>query len=236
MIDARVLPAAPIADFVHSILRETPNNGFTTLVVCSTREKFLEQLTASVATNLQEHELSEEDNEQPESPLDLLTNTIGAIAKSKRVKLVFCSSLAQLRAYLATFRLLPLVRQDENSSNTLDGRKQEAGCECGITTTIAILNLVAMHYLSTEFSAQGLSRTLALAVETAARTGSAIVLCECSDAVNVGNPDHGQRLWELHVPVLNGGTVRAENAQTPSTRHVSVRRVAQKWFRFEEGK
>jgi hypothetical protein len=232
MIDARVLPAAPIADFVNSILHNSSN--FTTLVVCSTREKFLERLAAGLAKELHTHgnnndhpgewgeQLQLLGAEAQKSPLGLLSNTPSTIANSRRVKLVFCFSLAHLRAYLSTFRL--------RKADNVGSKDQHA--------VIAILDLVAMHHLSTEFSAQGLSRTLALAVETAARTESAIVLCECSDVVNVGNPDHGQRLWDLHVPLLNGGTIRLENDQASSTRsgrYVSVRRVVKRWFKFEEG-
>ncbi|OKL58137.1 hypothetical protein UA08_06481 [Talaromyces atroroseus] len=243
MLDARILPAVPIADFVNTILHNT--NGSTTLVVCSTREKFLEQLAAGVTANLHAHgntnEHAEEDGqsqlvgagaetvETQKSALGLLSSTIATLANSRRVKLVFCSSLAQLRAYLSVFGLRSIT-----TNNTVDTRDQDAVCG---NAMIAILDLIAMHCLSTEFSAQGLSRTLALAVETAARTQSAIMLCECSDMVNVGNPDHGQRLWDLHVPLLNGGTIRVGNDHAPSARsgrHVSIRRVAQRWFKFEE--
>lgn len=240
MIDARVLAIASIADLVNFILHET--NSSTTVVICSTRERFLEQLVASVSSQLQEHEqhrvsenesssLLEVDQPSPIKPPttaeSLLSNTIGSIASSQRVKLVFCPSLAHLRACISTFQLRP-------SHSNIDPKKQDAGRQRPV---IAILDFLAVHYMSTQFSAQGLSQTLALAVETAARTDSTILLCECNDAVNSGDRDHGPRLWDLHVPLLNGGTIRSDNERASSSwsgRHVTVRQVAQRWFKFEE--
>lgn len=235
MIDARVLSTASIVDFVNFISHETTSS--TTVVICSTRERFLEQLVASVLSQLQEndhHQVSENEpsplpeadqpspNKSPTSADFLLSNTIGSIASSQRVKLVFCPSLAHLRAYLSTFQL------------RVDPKKQDAGRGKPV---IAILNFLAVHYMSTQFSAQGLSQTLALAVETTARTGSTILLCECNDAANPGDRDHGPRLWDLHVPLLNGGTIRSDNERASSSwsgRHVTVRQVAQRWLKFEE--
>ncbi|QGA14067.1 hypothetical protein EYB26_001720 [Talaromyces marneffei] len=205
---------------------------------------FLEQLIASISLQLQEHDhhhvsenepstLLEADQPSPSKPPtsveSLLSNTIGSIASSQRVKLVFCPSLAHLRAYLSTFQLRP-------SHDSIDPKKQDAGRGKPV---IAILDFLAVHYMSTQFSAQGLSQTLALAVETAARTDLTILLCECNDAMNPGDRDRGPRLWDLHVPLLNGGSIRSDTGRASSSsswsgRHVSVRQVAQRWFKFEE--
>lgn len=240
MIDAQVLSIASVADFVNYILYQT--NSFTTVVVCSTRERFLEQLIASVQSQLQEDEHQQVPENEPSTLLEadqpspltlptsaqaLLSNTIGSIASSQRVKLAFCPSLAHLRAYLSTFQLRP-------SHGSIDPKKQDDIPE---KSTMAILDSLAVHYMSTQFSAQGLSQTLALAIETVARTDSTILLCECNDAVNPGDRDHGPRLWDLHIPLLNGGTIRSDHERASSSwsgRHVLVRRVAQRWFKFEE--
>ncbi|EED23023.1 conserved hypothetical protein [Talaromyces stipitatus ATCC 10500] len=230
MIDARVLSITSVADFINFILDET--NSLTTVVVCSTRERLLKQLTADISAQLQEHDDHQLSGNGPSplleaaphpspSKLSLLSNTIGAITISQRIKLVFCPSLAHLRAYLSTFQLHP-------SHKSIDNQKQAA--ERG-RPVIAILDFLAIHYVSTQFSAQGLSQTLSLAVETAARTDSSILLCECDDAVNPGDRDHGQRLWDLHVPLLNGGSLRSDHER--AGRHIPVRQVAQRWFRFE---
>jgi len=141
--------------------------------------------------------------------------------------LVFCPSVPHLRAYIATFQ--PRLLQE-----SIDPKVQNARCDRAL---IAIVDIIALHYTSTQFSAQGLSQTLALAVETAARTESAIMLCECEDAVNLANRNRGHEVWDLQLPPLNGNTTRSRYAQGSSavpSRHISVRRVVQRWFRFEE--
>ena len=69
---------------------------------------------------------------------------------------------------------------------------------------LAILDLVALHTTTTEFSAQGLSRTFATAVESAYHAGIGLMLCECSNAVDPSSSDWGARLWNTQVPLLNG--------------------------------
>lgn len=239
MIDARVLSIASIGDFTNFILHGT--SASITLIVCSTRERFLEQLIASVQVQLQDNghqqvpgndspSFLEADQPSPSklptSAQSLLSYTIGSIASSQRVKLAFCPSLAHLRAYLSTFQLRPL-------HSSVDRKRQDVGLG---KSAIAILDLLAVHYTSTQFSAQGLSQTLALAVETAARTDSTLLLCECDDAGNPGERDHGPRLWHLHVPLLNGGTIRSDHERASSSwsgRHVTALQVAQRWFTFE---
>lgn len=247
MIEARVLPAASVADFIGFLERET--SSFTTLVVCSTREYFIEQLIANIAerSQLQDNNLIFGDEPSPSQETEaqaageinrliardngfkaidtLLSNSMGAISNSRKIELVFCPSVPHLRAYLATFQLRSLQK------NTVKHKDDTAG---GRKALIAILDIIALHCTSTQFSAQGLSQTLALAVESAARTKSAIMLCECEEASNPGSRNHGQILWDSQVPLLNGGTVRSGHAQEPSGAHISVRRLAQRWFQFEE--
>ncbi|KAH8705501.1 hypothetical protein BGW36DRAFT_285067 [Talaromyces proteolyticus] len=224
MVDARVRPFARVADLVDYLLYDSSRP--TTLIVCSTRAKFLEQLAASVSKRIRESQdqiSSEEplhsleanrESIQSRPPDPLLTKTIGILANSRSVRLVFCTSLEHLRAYL--------------SSLGTGLRKGSAGQDTARGTRIVVVDLVALHYMSTEFSAQGLLRTLALAVETAARITSSLVLCECEDAMVARNPNRGQRLWDLHVPIVSG-TARLQDG----VRQITVKQVAQRWFRFE---
>ncbi|KAL1967961.1 hypothetical protein VTN77DRAFT_2378 [Rasamsonia byssochlamydoides] len=214
-----------VSDFVNHILCNN-NARATTLVVCSTRTQFLEQLAASIAAESRLHQQDHPEDQQQhvedeqanlsseaaERPHPLLTKTIGLLAQSRKVKLVFCPSVEHLRAYLSTLRV---------TSEDCRGR-------------LAILDLVAVHYTTSEFSAQGLSRTLAIAVEAAARAATDLVLCECNDAVDPQNLERGERLWDLHVPLLSGAVRLGDGRSTWSGRHVSVKRVAQRWFQFDE--
>lgn len=218
MVDARVRPAAWVADLVDSILNNTSHPAI--LVVCSTRARFLEQLSAGLSARTREAQTEASNSDElqgleAEAQHHLLTKTIGVLANSRRVHLVFCPSLEHFRAYLSSLK----PPQPTN---------QNVAAACG-TTNIIILDLVALHYMSSEFSAQGLSRTLALTIETAARTASSILLCECEDAAVLRNPNRGHRLWDLHLPILSGPS-RPEDGG----RQLSARNVAQRWFCFED--
>lgn len=239
MIEARVRPAGLVSDFINHIFYD--NARPTILIVCSTRAQFLTQLSASICLQQsrpqndlvgdeQERDIEEMDEsglttESIRPPHPLLAKSIGLIAQSRRVQLVFCPSVDQLRAYLSTFH----ARREERHGGPGDSTGDE--CDNG---QLAILDLVAVHYMSLEFSAQGLSRTLAIAVEAAARETTDLLLCECNDAVVPQNLGRGQRLWDLHLPLLSS-TLRVGDGETSWTGpHVSVKRVAQRWFRFEE--
>lgn len=215
MVDARVCSVAWVVDLVDSILNNTSRPAI--LIVCSTRTRFLEQLSAGLSARTREAqtETSSEDGLQVNNQHPLLTKTIGVLANSSRVHLVFCPTLEHFRAYLSSLRL---PNQSTHQNVPADGTK----------ANIVVLDLVALHYMSSEFSAQGLSRTLALTIEATARNASSIQLCECEDAVVLQNPNRGHRLWDLHLPILSGPSRPQDGG-----RQLSARNVAQRWFRFE---
>ncbi|KAJ5620005.1 hypothetical protein N7510_003989 [Penicillium lagena] len=142
---------------------------------------------------------------------ELPSKTIAILAKSSKIQLAFCPSLESLRAHLAVL----LSAQN-------DGRR-----------LLAILDAVALHASTTEFSGQGLSRTFATAVEAASRTNSELRLCECCDAIDPTNTDCGRPLWDAHVPLLNGSVRIRGEERAWGGRGVTVRRVAQRWFEFD---
>ncbi|QKX58472.1 uncharacterized protein TRUGW13939_05596 [Talaromyces rugulosus] len=212
MVDARVSSVAWVADLVDAVLNNTSRPAI--LIVCSTRAKFLEQLSAGLSARARDAQTeASSGGEVQVNNQHLLTKTIGVLANSRRVHLVFCPSLGHFRAYLSSLRLSRATDQNVAA--------------CG-TTNIVVLDLIALHYMSSEFSAQGLSRTLALTIEATARNASSILLCECNDAVVLQNPNRGHRIWDLHLPILSGSS-RPEDGG----RQLSARHVAQRWFRFE---
>lgn len=96
---------------------------------------------------------------------------------------------------------------------------------------MAILDPLALHIPTSEFSAQGLSRTLAAAVEVADRGGMDLVLCECTrdvgDAVGSGN-----MFWQTQVPLLNSSVRIGDESTSHRGGGVPVKRVVQRWFEF----
>ncbi|RMJ23490.1 hypothetical protein PHISP_05640 [Aspergillus sp. HF37] len=189
-------------DFLHHILYNEIRS--TILVVCSTRDRFLEQVYAAARTQ------AGEPGRHP-----LLAKSIGMLSKSSRVKLAFCPTLEHLRAYISVLRM----------DRETDSDKRPV---------LAVLDLLALHIPTLEFSAQGLSRTLAMTVEVAAHEGMDLVLCECRNAVDPTNSDYGERLWYEHVPILNGSVRMGGEESGWGARGVPVKRVAERWFNFNE--
>lgn len=134
------------------------------------------------------------------------------------MRLIFCPTLEHLRAYVSVIRVpSPLISDELNYNRPL----------------LTVVDLLALHVRTSEFSAQGLSRTLAAAVEAAARKGLDLLLCECRNALDSAAPS-GQRLWYEHVPILNGSVRMGGEDSIWRGRGVTVKRVAERWFEFDE--
>ncbi|PGH26941.1 hypothetical protein AJ80_01323 [Polytolypa hystricis UAMH7299] len=209
-----------VTDFLEHSMRD--NASTITLVVCTTRDDFVQQIYASI--ELQSTDASNDDihGTQSTTTHSLLANTIGSIVSSNRIKLAFCPSLEHLRAYLSVFRG---YTGGPPFSAAKEGRYQGQ-------PVLTILNIVALHYHTGELSAQGLSRTLALAVEVAAREMVKLGVCECA-ALREGEAASGSSVWDADIPLLNSSidTSTEENRSRP-TRTVKVKQVAQRWFDF----
>jgi hypothetical protein len=101
---------------------------------------------------------------------------------------------------------------------------------------LVILDMIALHVTTTEFSAQGLSRTFATSAESASRAKMDLMLCECTNAVDTMSADWGSKLWDTQVPLLNGSVrIRGEEGNWGG-RGISIKQVAQRWFDFDEGR
>ncbi|OQD76356.1 hypothetical protein PENDEC_c004G04066 [Penicillium decumbens] len=201
--------AVAFCSLVTDLLQQLLDTGADTqLIVCGTRTEFLVQLAAAIRSQ------SIDSIAMPRH--DLLTQTIGLLANSSRIQLTFCSSLESLRAYLAV--LAPTGKVQPNRQQLL-----------------VILDMVALHGTTLEFSAQGLSRTFAAAVEAASRASLDLLLCECTNSVDPTSDNWGERLWDTRVPLLNGSVrIRGEEGNWGG-RGVSIKQIAQRWFDFDEG-
>lgn len=200
-----------VTDLLQRLLKTCKN---TRLIVCGTRTEFLVQLSAAIRT--------QSTDPNAETRHDLLTKTIGLLANSSKIQLAFCPTLESLRAYLAVFTSAHVATMEAGSLEK--------------PQVLAILDSVALHATTTEFSAQGLSRTLATAVETASRAGMDLVLCECNNAVEPSSSDWGSSLWDTEVPLLNGSLrIRSEDGGWGG-RGLPIKQVAERWFQFEQNK
>ncbi|CAI7569039.1 unnamed protein product [Penicillium glandicola] len=209
-------PTCKIAhcDLVSDLLQQLLEcNSDTHLIVCTTRADFMVQLTAAIRSQRADPDTT--------TRHDLLTKTIGLLARSSKIRLAFCPSLESLRAYLAILGPDVMVA-------TKDGSLSHD------RPLLAVLDMVALHVTTLEFSAQGLSRTLASVVEASSRAGMDLRLYECMNAVNPSSAVRGRKLWDASVPLLNGSVRMRSDQSTWGGRGVTVRRVAERWFEFDQ--
>ncbi|PYH83825.1 hypothetical protein BO82DRAFT_331100 [Aspergillus uvarum CBS 121591] len=193
-------------EFLQTILQH--DSFSTTLIVCSTRDQFLSRLLA--ATHPTRGEVARHHH--------IYDKTIGLLSRSTRVRVLFCPTLENLRACLSVVGSQRVHHQD----------KKEIHGQTEARPLLAVLDSLSLHAPTTEFSAQGLSRTFAALAETSFKADMDLVLCECQDLTN---PEVS--LWNAQVPMLNS-TVRVSEENALFRRTVTVKRVAERWFEFIE--
>jgi hypothetical protein len=199
-----------LPDLLQQLLE---SNSDTHLIVCATRPEFLVHLTAAIR--------SQRADPDTIASHDLLTKTIGLLARSSKIRLAFCPTLESLRAYIAVL--------GATSNGTTKGETRSPDRQL-----LAILDMVAMHVTTSEFSAQGLSRTLASAVEAAYRADMDIRLYECTNVLDPSSAVWGRKLWDMKVPLLNGSVRMRGDESTWGGRGVTIQRVAERWFEFDQ--
>ena len=200
----------------------------TTLIICSTREAFLPSLQESLQANISSSQ--EDQTKTAKHELHpLLIPTIHQLASSKTIQVVFTPTLQHLRAYLASYT---------PTQNSIQGSKTFTKPGSRRTPTLAIYGLLALHRATTEHSVQGLSRSLAVAVEAANYWGMRLVLTEGVDDLRVSSmePVSGdetvsvQGCWEEQVPLLNS-SLALSIGRAGAGRTVAVGAVIGKWCR-----
>lgn len=220
-----VLDVQSACDFVHHVLdyHAVPS----TLVVCSTKTAFLEALQAEPAAMEEEH-FAVNTRKLWQTP------TLRLLSTSRTLKVVFCPELTHLRAYIATYSTAVSKRTTE---------RDDALRLSSARPILALLDPIQLHRTTSAFSAQGMNRTFAMAVEAAHHTNSQLILAEI--APQEPTPDVGlelqigmaaenrqpSSLWDEHVPILNASTKRLGELSTGRT--VKIKTVAERWCTFD---
>ncbi|KAK2792773.1 hypothetical protein FQN52_002835 [Onygenales sp. PD_12] len=190
--NATVQPFDTAADFVEYLLNG--DASAITLVVCSTREAFLQQLCASVARA----SLHEDPDTSPQLSQDRTGNDRNILLNPQLYN---------------TIRPIPPLEGDSR----YPGRQ-----------VLAILDLIALHYQAREFSAQGIAKTLALAVEVSARERVHLTICECNDVNR--QDDTRNSMWDRDIPLLSDQRrVIEEGSQS---RTLKAKQIVKRWFNF----
>ena len=216
---------------LHHILTSQSGNTPTTLVVCSTREAFLQELLDSLQLQA---------GHDGPGVQHLIAPTLHNLFTARHVKVAFCASVQTLLAYFTAYA----------ATATSMGQSKR-----GERERIVLVNVLRLHAPTPSFSAQGLSRTFAAAVEAASRAGAVLEVAECPAAPSMSGMgeagveqgvengqetthDEGQEdPWEQQVSILNVsarrfGSGNADRAWAGRT--VTVKKVAARWFRFRK--
>lgn len=139
--------------------------------------------------------------------------------------LAFAPTLPHLRAYIATYT--PDVEPEISSSATTKSESQYP--------MLAVWGLANLHRSTAEHSAQGLSRSLAVAVETTKVNGQRLVLAESiaanGDLEYEGIGSEGDS-WKEQVPLMSGSVRFGGEERVWAGKTVEVKRVVGRWCRF----
>ncbi|MCJ1252345.1 hypothetical protein MMC24_000150 [Lignoscripta atroalba] len=224
-----VLNPVELTSFITYVLQQ---HAFPTiLIICSSREAFLNTLQAACCYNSPEVSPSQQQNTAVVKH-HLLIPTIHLLASSRDISLAFTPTLPHLRAFLATY--VPV-----EDSRTQYTTYEKPGSQVPI---LALLNPLALHRSTSEYSAQGLSRTFALATEAAARGKMQLTVSECppfheDEVMDLGD-DHNEvtRIdpWTEQVPLLNGSVRFGGEERVWAGRTVEVGRVVRRWCKILE--
>ncbi|KAF2009938.1 hypothetical protein BU24DRAFT_427970 [Aaosphaeria arxii CBS 175.79] len=236
-----ILPPLTLPEFLCHVADTQPDSGVTILIICSTREAFLGTLSQALT------EQQPEEAKEIEALRRLTVPTLQNLLTAKHIKVVFCATVQHLLAYLTGLQLE-------------EGRGVFRPESTGANARIIVVNPLTLHIHTPLYSAQGLSRTFAAAAEAASREGVAkLLVVECIRMHGDDEMDQMEGLeslatveegteqssftrdnhdpWEEEVPILNvsarrfgsGGSERLWAGRT-----VKVKRVAARWFRFQQ--
>lgn len=209
-------PLQPIA-FLDWILDHAQTG--TIIVICLEREVFLESLQDNIAP------IDGEGSTQADTKL--LTPRLRLIAISQSIRMVFTPSIPHLRAFLST------LASKEKLGSTDDRASRSK------IPFLAIWGLATLHRSTIEQSAQGISRSLAVAVHTADSQASQLLLAE-PKRLEVYDRKSGDEEsepvvldpWREQIPLLSGSIRFGGDERGWLGKTIEVGVVVQKWCRF----
>lgn len=244
-----VLEGIDLESFIQQLLQ---NHGpGSTLVVCSSKQAFLQELQATISQKAASS--NEDSNDQPETDTRSNANEVASVstratahawtaptlrllASARTLQLAFCEDVPHLRAYLAAYTY--------RSAFTLN--MTTAGISPKDTPrTLAILNPINLHRPTSNFSAQGLNRIFTAAVDAAYKSRSKLLIAECAslhprEAEIFGEvirdeegPFSEYKVWDQEVSILNVATKTFGAGERGWVgRTVKLRVIASRWCVF----
>jgi hypothetical protein len=216
---------AYLLELLEDIVKQDPPIP-TDLLVCSTKEEILYQVLGQLNRHAGQRN-QDEDNGQTDEPAHptanhiFLSPSLYLLSVSQFCNVVFCPAIPVLRGYLSAYVPKHVPPRQSTIPPISPGGQ------------MIILDLLALHHATSEFTLQGLSQTFATAVSAADRTKRLLRLVECKDVGDPSNPNRGSALWQSEVPLLSGSIRIGERGASWGRRTTSVIKVASRWFKFE---
>jgi hypothetical protein len=224
-----VLHPLTLPGLLHYILTTQTGACPTLLIICSSRDIFLQDLARS---------LQQDHGEDTTKGLEqLAAPTLHNLLTTRHVKLAFCASVQALLAYLTSHG---------RPGTGLVG-------DAGRRERVVLVNPLALHATTPYFSAQGLSRTFATAAETALKKRIDFHVVECEGKREHRDEHYEENAemengheetqaepeikdpWEQEVSILNISARRfgsGSGERAWAGRTVKAKKVAGTWFRF----
>lgn len=258
-MDPIVLENGSLPQFVKYVINS--HSSPSLLIICSSRDAFIQRLLHALTLKPRpqipnadaERESTTDDNQLPqESAAELLSPTLHLLATTRTLKVIFCDSLQVLLAYLSP----------HGHTRTADGQSPPTAAKEITFPMLAILNPLSIHRNTSSWSAQGLGKMFASAVEAASRAGQKLVMFEDGGggehAMSGEESDHRKptfahedaamdievhahvehsiahtSAWKEQVAILNV-TTKSFGVREKGWvgRTVRVRKVAERWCRF----
>ena len=216
---------ASTLDFVTHLLHN--HAAPSILVICGTEESFLRTLLHDLRLFSTRNEGLEPIQHQEHM---LLTPTLHLLAKAASLRIAYVPTLAHLRAYLATFSTQSKTSDAHNTSEKI-----------GLPTpTMALLNPLAVHRSTGDLTAQGLNRTISLAVEAAHRQNMQLVIVDLNQergngeepSVGTVNVEEPSDSWDERIPLLNSSLRFKGEERAWAGKTVKISYIAGRWCKF----
>ena len=228
MSDMIALQISSSVDFLEYVLLN--HAAPSTIIICSSREAFWEDVLLSIRQCTHDIMPATAEECYLESWHPLMIPTIHLLVTSRTIDLAFTPTLPHLRAYLASLGLSACKRSDATASRT---SRIPA-------PTLAILGLIDIHRSTSEYSAQGLSRTLSIAVEASLAISRKLIIAEplppIEDEEAMATSEHEDQVapdpWMEQIPILNGSIRSGGDQRIWAGRTIAVARVVGRWCKM----
>ena len=187
----------------------------THLIICVERDAFLDGLETSIRRTHQE--------ESSNNTHKYLTSKLHLVAASRNITLAFTPTVPHLRVHLAKLSAEGGMLPNDRATT------ERAGY-------LAIWSLITVHRSTSDFSAQGMSRTLAIASEAADSQQRRLLLAEPPLVSLDGNPEgvdiRNSDPWREAISLLSESIRFNTDDRLSNGRIIEVQTVVQKWCTF----